>query len=137
MADDVHRALRMRAAETGETMEDILDRALRKELGLMETRRTLQDLTGRESGIIVYGDRVARVVNWSSTDGIPYDTALGPIDMPQDIPQVNGERCELADLLDGVELDRGSLPDDEDLPEGGTAYRISDDILVITPDGWI
>ncbi len=36
-ADDVHKALRMRAAETGEPMEEILDRALRKELGLMET----------------------------------------------------------------------------------------------------
>lgn len=35
IADDVHRALRIRAAETGETMEDIVDRALRKELGMM------------------------------------------------------------------------------------------------------
>jgi plasmid stability protein len=34
-SDDVHRALRIRAAETGETMEGILDRALRKELGMM------------------------------------------------------------------------------------------------------
>jgi plasmid stability protein len=34
-SDDVHRALRIRAAETGETMESILDRALRKELGMM------------------------------------------------------------------------------------------------------
>lgn len=36
MADDVHRALRIRAAETGDTMEDILDGILRRELGLME-----------------------------------------------------------------------------------------------------
>jgi len=35
IADDVHRALRIRAAETGETMEDILDRALRRELDMM------------------------------------------------------------------------------------------------------
>ena len=34
-SDDVHRALKIRAAETGETIEDILDRALRKELGMV------------------------------------------------------------------------------------------------------
>ena len=37
-SDDVHRALKIRAAETGETIEDILDRALRKELGLTPER---------------------------------------------------------------------------------------------------
>src|SRR5690625_77233 len=33
-ADDVHTTLKVRAAETGEPMEDILDRALRRELGM-------------------------------------------------------------------------------------------------------
>ena len=34
-SDELHKALRIRAAETGESMEGILDRALRKELGMM------------------------------------------------------------------------------------------------------
>ena len=35
ISDEVHRALRVRAAETGETMGEIAERALRKELGMM------------------------------------------------------------------------------------------------------
>src|SRR5690606_1979868 len=34
--EEVHRALRIRAAETGESMGDIAERALRRELGMME-----------------------------------------------------------------------------------------------------
>lgn len=37
ISDEVHKALRIRAAETGESMGDIAERALRRELGLMET----------------------------------------------------------------------------------------------------
>lgn len=33
--EEVHRALRIRAAETGESMGDIAERALRKELGML------------------------------------------------------------------------------------------------------
>lgn len=36
VSEDVQRALRVRAAETGETMGAIVERALRKELGMME-----------------------------------------------------------------------------------------------------
>jgi len=47
MADDVHKALRIRAAETGETIEAILDRALRKELGMMDKRTTSKEVQAR------------------------------------------------------------------------------------------
>lgn len=51
-SDEVHKALRIRAAETGETMESILDRALRRELGMMKTIQVViieagQDYTER------------------------------------------------------------------------------------------
>src|SRR5690606_1640463 len=39
ISDEVHRALRIRAAETGESMGAIAERALRKELGLPMTER--------------------------------------------------------------------------------------------------
>ena len=35
ISDEVHTALRVRAAQTGETMGEIAERALRKELGMM------------------------------------------------------------------------------------------------------
>lgn len=34
ISDEVHKALRIRAAETGESMGEIAERALRKELGM-------------------------------------------------------------------------------------------------------
>src|SRR5690606_32633501 len=40
ISDEVHQALRIRAAETGESMEAIAERALRKELGLITDRAT-------------------------------------------------------------------------------------------------
>ena len=38
ISDEVHRALRIRAAETGESMGEIAERALRRELGMMDKR---------------------------------------------------------------------------------------------------
>lgn len=37
----------------------------------MKTYTRLQDLTGRESGIIEYSDGIFAIMNWSSHDGIP------------------------------------------------------------------
>lgn len=37
--EEVHKALRVRAAETGESMGEITERALRKELAQQERRR--------------------------------------------------------------------------------------------------
>lgn len=37
ISDEVHKALRIRAAETGESMGEIAERALRKELGMVTT----------------------------------------------------------------------------------------------------
>ena len=39
VAEEVHKALRLRAAETGESMGQIAERALRKELGMMAGAR--------------------------------------------------------------------------------------------------
>lgn len=39
ISDEVHTALRVRAAQTGETMGEIAERALRRELGLMTGAR--------------------------------------------------------------------------------------------------
>ena len=51
ISDEVHRALRIRAAETGESMGAIAERALRKELGLpMERKSITYYIPGRVGG---------------------------------------------------------------------------------------
>ena len=51
ISDEVHRALRIKAAETGESMGAIAERALRKELGLpMERKSITYYIPGRVGG---------------------------------------------------------------------------------------
>jgi len=97
----------------------------------------LQELTGQESGIVIYDGRVGIVCNWSSINGYPRMFALGLmlIGLNEEIPQVEGVRNDsLAQVLDGVEVH--CFSDTEELPETGTVYNISDAITVIAPDDW-
>lgn len=43
ISDEVHKALRIRAAETGESMGEIAERALRRELGMMTTAERIAE----------------------------------------------------------------------------------------------
>lgn len=100
----------------------------------------LYKLTGQESGIVVYGEgnqRAAIICNWASFTGLP--RVFGPgllVDLPGDeIPEVEGEhRDDIPDLLDGVEVIYNA--NDDKIPQSGTVYRISDDVLVVAPDDW-
>lgn len=53
LSDEVHRALRIRAAETGESMGDITGRALRKELGMMTDVRGRTEAELRERADLI------------------------------------------------------------------------------------
>lgn len=44
ISDEVHTALKVRAAQTGESMGQIAERALRKELGMMDKRTTPKEV---------------------------------------------------------------------------------------------
>lgn len=99
--------------------------------------KNLQELTGQESGIVVYQDREAILCNWSSIDGLPRMFATGLIGLGEEIPDVDGEHTDnLADLLNGVNISIAAHYIDDELPENGTVYELSDGVTVIAPDGW-
>lgn len=96
--------------------------------------KNLQELTGQESGIVIY-ENGAVLCNWSSIDGLPRIFVTGLIGLGEEIPEIKGEHYDdLSFLLDEVEIT--ALSDDAEIPESGTVYRISDDVTVVAPDDW-
>lgn len=81
ISDEVHRALRVRAAETGESMGQIAERALRRELGMMaridldEMRTTYQSDGGTEHEAIQLPWHVVRSILGRNHDGSAEDDA--------------------------------------------------------------
>lgn len=97
----------------------------------------LQELTGQESGIIIFDNKEGILCNWSHTNGIPRMFATGLIGMGEEIPKAEGvHHDDLSALFDGVEINVYADCDDEELPKSGTVYNISDDVIVIAPDDW-
>jgi hypothetical protein len=100
------------------------------------TMRTLEELTGQESGIVIY-ENGGILCNWSSINGLPRIFATGLIGLDEEIPEVEGEHVDdLSYLFDGVTIEIHANFEDDEWPKSGTVYQISDDITVIAPDGW-
>ena len=99
---------------------------------------TLQELTGQESGVVIYADE-AIICNWSSFSGLPKVFATGLIDWPASIAKnTEGEHYEdLSEILARVEIIYNPRADE---PKSGKVYEVDTDegdkILVIAPDGW-
>lgn len=100
---------------------------------------TLQELTGQESGIVIYsgngGQPEAVVCNWSNVKGFPRvdPFCLTVLGFGEEIPPVEGVIIDdISSRLEGVEI---VFANDEDMPASGTAYQI-ENILVIAPSGW-
>jgi hypothetical protein len=102
--------------------------------------RSLQELTGQESGIVIYhgdgGPGEAVVCNWSHIEGFPRVDPLGLaiLGFGEEIPEVEGERREdVGALLEGVEI---VYANGEDMPAGGIVYELPGGIVVVAPDDW-
>lgn len=101
---------------------------------------TLQEISGVESGIVIYPESHECIVcNWSSLEGLPRLDPSGRAVMGL------GEKLEVAehkevqgndiiDLLADCEIIFGVL-DSNDVMDGGIKYQIGK-ALVITPHGW-
>lgn len=114
----------------------------------MKTRINLRDITGQESGIIVYDDNNVAVVNWSHGEGIPH--WLVPLHDPIYMPtEEEIEDCGLVgDILDELPGDMEIISDRngdiQDLihareiggPTGGHVYQIGKEYRVISPEDW-
>ena len=100
---------------------------------------TLQDLTGRESGIVVY-DQTGILCSWTAIDGLPMIAPTGILGTGDPIPEAAGEHAEsLAPYLEGVDVTIAVSDYSEETHPltGGTVYDLGNDVLVIAPNGWI
>jgi hypothetical protein len=128
----------------------------------MKDYKNLSDLTGQESGIVVYGvgsygvdqnGAEAIICNWSQIQGLPRLDPLGifPMGLHEIFSAI--EQPYLADVGDWLEMANGKLPNNinliydvnndlKTLP--GTAGKLffihqggeESSIAVIAPDGW-
>lgn len=104
-----------------------------KDLGMLQT------LTGQESGIVVYANGEAIVVNWSSLDGLPRVFVTGIVGMGGEGSKViSQERVEdISRLIDEKQIIYDANGDADSLAgTPGTVYALEDDTLIIAPDGW-
>lgn len=93
---------------------------------------TLQDLTGQESGILIYPDGEAFILNWSDygEQCLPYIN-IGNRVLPLPTPKawrgtISAEECE--NILD--ELPEGLSA------SGGKVYTLCNGVRVIAPYEW-
>ncbi len=102
------------------------------------THRTLQDLTGYESGLVLYHEsHEAICCNWSSINGLPRIFATGVIGLGEDIPATESEQItDVREMLEGFRLVHDDSNGDVFGETAGTAYTITDDVTVITFEGW-
>jgi hypothetical protein len=98
----------------------------------------LLELTGQESGVVIYDNKSAVICNWANVSGFPrvFETEL--VGLGEDIPEIEGKSAtpeEIHKLLKNVEI---AYPDSKEMPQdGGKIYSFSDpDIMVIAPYGW-
>ena len=102
--------------------------------------QTLQDVTGYESGAVIYGNEVI-VLNWSSVIGLPRLFATGAIGLGEDLEAL-AERVDEA----GMDADEVALTleagreecernGDEPTVAISGAWRVKD-ALVVTFEGW-
>ena len=102
--------------------------------------RTLQDVTAKESGAVIYGNDVL-VLNWSSVDGLPRLFATGALGLGEDLEAL-AEHIEVIDMdADEVALaveagrEESERNGDEPTVAISGAWRIKD-ALVVTFEGW-
>jgi hypothetical protein len=105
---------------------------------------TLQELTGQESGIVIYDKAEAIICNWSHIKGLPRISHMAYVctGLGEDIPEVQGyqiEGDEIAALMDGLAIIYDVNDDAPALLRGehtGYRYDLSDTVTVIAPADW-
>lgn len=100
----------------------------------MEKVENIMELTGQESGIVVYGNGEAIVCNWTNVDGLPRVSAIGVIGLKEEVEKVEGTAGRIEDY---VSKERVIANDnDDELVGDATIYKLPDGVVVIAPKGW-
>ncbi len=106
---------------------------------LVEDLGMLQDLTGQESGIVIYNNGDTIIANWSSLHGLPRLFVSGIIGMGGDGLRITSETY-IPDISQIVNNDQiiYDINDDAATLAGtpGTVYTLEDDTLIIAPEDW-
>jgi len=99
---------------------------------------TLQELTGQESGIVLFDNGDAIACNWSSIAGIPRLSPFGDsvMGLGEQIPRVKGEAVDsMADALEDANF---IYANGEEMPTEGMVYRLDDfDVVIFAPNDWV
>ena len=101
----------------------------------------LQDLTGQESGVVIYGNGEAIICNWTGFRGLPRVFVTGLIGLGEDIPEVEPEIADSATIADHLHDARVIYDNNGDLSDlqagkfSGRIYNL-DNVVVIAPDEW-
>ncbi|MDP1547393.1 MAG: hypothetical protein Q8L87_15390 [Anaerolineales bacterium] len=98
-----------------------------------ETYNDLQELTGQESGAVQYADGEILICNWTQVQGIPRMFATGLIGMGETLTAVPcGVPSEVKQAMNEHEREQGT----EASTEGFTAWRVNDEVTVVTQNDW-
>ncbi len=95
----------------------------------------LMELTGQESGIVVYGNGEAIVCNWVNVSGLPRVSMAGIIGLNEEIDKVEGLNGRIEDYVDAGDV---IYKDNDDGLKYGdaTIYKLPGEIIIIAPKGW-
>ena len=114
-----------------------------KQMGKVQEEKLsgLRELTGQESGVVIYGDK-AIICNWTCVFGYPRLLApLGILGLGEEIDNIKGKSIsgkKVAEMLDDVEIIYDRNDDFAALlagEYGGIVYRLPQ-ATVIAPERW-
>lgn len=126
--------------ETAVKLSEALEIHTEELLGEEPIMWSLEEITGQESGIVLYDDGSMLICNWAG-GGLPKVSPLGGLIGLGDDLEPEGDPEHIPDIgawLDGRDHDlMYDANDDYDSLWGtsGTLYRVSG-VTVIAPDGW-
>lgn len=104
--------------------------------------KNLEELTGQESGIVIYTTKEGILCNWSSIKGLPKLFVTGVFGLGEEIEEsVPTETADCRDEIDGVDLIYSEQNDTQFSEEFKNAvpakiYELSDGTKIIAPEGW-
>ena len=102
------------------------------------TLRTLQDLTGFESGAVLFDEsHEAIVCNWTNVAGIPRLFAGAVIGLGEELPEVEGEPItDVQELLANYAVVYDATNGEAFSETHATKYDIADGVTVLCFEGW-
>lgn len=98
-----------------------------------KTYQDLQELTGKESGAVLYVDGAILICNWTQVQGIPRMFATGLIGLGETLTAVP---CEVPEEVKQAMNDHEREQGAEVSKNGFRAWRVNGKVIVVTQANW-